>query len=120
MARLTDPAILDRYKQALADWRVTGAIIVDEKQALDGLKTYLEGVTQRDFKEALYRFVFDEDGEIKQVKEVRDWWPCNQWDYHYDLCPTINGVKIYVETRLAPRDPRPGDEPQIIVVNIHP
>ena len=49
-----------------------------------------------------YRFVCEDNGEIDQVKETRNWEPCNRWEYHYDLRPTINGVKVYVETRLHP------------------
>src|SRR5436309_10395245 len=102
MATLTDLAVLARYKLALADWKVEGAIEL-EKDAPEGLRTTLEGVTVASFKEALYRFVCEDNGEIDQVKETRNWEPCNRWEYHYDLRPTINGVKVYVETRLHPQ-----------------
>ena len=117
MARLTDPEVLARYKQALADWNFEGSIIFEGKQALDGLRTILEE-DRRGFKEKLYTFVFQENGEIDQVKEDRERWR-NIWEYHYDLRPTINGVKVYVETRLSPEDFSSRDDPVIIVVNIH-
>src|SRR5437773_1967909 len=81
MATLTDLAVLARYKQALADWKVEGAIEL-EKDAPEGLRTTLEGVTVASFKEALYRFVCEDNGEIDQVKETRNWEPCNRWEYH--------------------------------------
>ena len=56
MARLTDPDILARYKQALAEWQVTGYVELNDR-ANEGLRTTLEGVTQKYLKEALYRFV---------------------------------------------------------------
>jgi len=118
MARLTDPELLARYKQALADWKLAEAIRFDGR-AVDGLKTTLEGVSQRVFKEMLYRFVFQENGEIDQVKEGREQWR-KDWEYHYDLRPRINGVKVYVETRLHPEDFSSRDDPVIYVVQIKP
>lgn len=118
MARLTDPEILARYEQALADWKVEGAIVL-EGRAPDGLRTTLEGVTEKYFKEALYRFVCEEDGEIDQVKEEREPWR-ERWEWHYDLRPTINGVKLYVETRLFPESFSSRDEPIIHIVQIKP
>jgi hypothetical protein len=118
MARLTDLAVLARYKQALADWKVEGAIEL-EGRAAEGLRTTVEGVTVRYFKEALYRYVCEEDGEIDQVKEERDPWR-KFWEWHYDLRLTINGVKLYVETRLYPESFSSDKEPTIRVVQIKP
>ncbi len=82
MARLTDSEILAKYKQALAEWAISGAVELDgrapERSSIDAL----EGVTVNDFKEALYRFVCIDGGEIDQIKEERDPW-CKQWEYHY-------------------------------------
>jgi hypothetical protein len=119
MARLTDPEMLARYKGALSEWKVKGAIEL-EKDAPEGLRTTLEGVTVESFKEALYHFVCQENGEIDQVKETRNWEPCNRWEYHYDLRPTINGVKVYVETRLYPESFSSREEPEIHIVHIKP
>ena len=53
MARLTDPNELARYKQALAEWNVEGAIVLMGRDP-DGLRTTLEGMAEKAFKEALY------------------------------------------------------------------
>jgi hypothetical protein len=72
-------------------------------------------VTEKHFKETLYRFVCEEDGEIDQVKEERERWR-ELWEWHYDLRPTINGIKLYVETRLFPESFSSREEPIIHVV----
>jgi hypothetical protein len=118
MARLTDPDILARYKQALSEWEITGAIELVGR-AHEGLRTTLEGVTAQYFKEALYRFVCLENGEIDQVKEEREPWR-EHWEWHFDLRPTINGVKLYVETRLYPESFSSRKDPMIQVVQIKP
>ncbi len=118
MARLADPDILARYKQALADWTVSGAIELDGR-APEGLRTILEGVTENYFKKTLFRFVCEEDGEIDQVKEEREPWR-KYWEWHYDLRLTILGVKLYVETRLDPESFSSHKDPVIRVVQIKP
>jgi len=118
MARLTDPDILARYKQALAEWGVEGAIELIGR-ASEGLRASLEGVTVKDFKEALYRFVWKENGEIDQVKEEREQWR-NHWEWHFDLRLTITGVKLYVETRLHPESFSSHKDPIIYIVQIKP
>src|SRR5882672_1906698 len=91
--------------------------IVLKKDAYEGLRTTLEGVTLEYFKEALYRFVCENDGEIDQVNEERHTWK-DLWEWHFDLRPTIDGVKLYVETRLHPESFSSRDEPEIHVVHI--
>jgi hypothetical protein len=118
MARLTEPDILARYKQAVSEWQVDGAIVL-KGHAPEGLKTTLEGITERYFKECLFRYVCQENGEIDQVKEAREPWR-EHWEFHYDLRPTINGVKLYVETRLHPESFSSREEPIIFVVQIKP
>ncbi len=118
MARLTDPDILARYTQALTEWKVEGAIEL-EGRAAEGLRTTLEGVTVRHFKERLHHYVCVEGGEIDQVREERQLWR-GKWEWHFDLRPTINGVKLYVETRLFPESFSSKDEPIIYVVQIKP
>lgn len=118
MVRLTDPDILARYHQALTEWAIGGVIELIGR-AHEGLRTTLEGVTVQGFKEALYRFVCEETGEIDQVKEEREPWR-NHWEWHYDLRPIINGIKLYVETRLDPESFRSDKEPVIRVVQIKP
>ena len=63
MARLTDPDILARYKQALSEWKVVGYIEL-KKDAYEGLRTTLGGLPEKEFKEALCRFVCEENGEV--------------------------------------------------------
>ena len=116
MARLTDPEILARYNQALKDWDVTGTVELIGR-AHDGLRTTLEGVREIEFKEALYCFVYEENGKIDQVKEERESWR-NDWEWHFDLRPTINGKKIYVETRLFPESFSSRAEPILYIVQI--
>lgn len=118
MARLTDPDTLSRYKQALTEWNVDGAIELVGR-AHEGLRMTVEGVTVKYFKEALYRYVCETNGEIDQVKEQREPW-CKNWEWHYDLRPTINGVQLYVETRLFPESFSKRTEPIIYVVQIKP
>ena len=118
MARLTDPGTLARYHQALADWAVEGAVVL-KGRAPDGMRTTLEGVTEKAFKEALYRYVCEEGGAIDQVKEEREPWR-DHWEWHYDLRPTIQGVKLYVETRLYPESFSSHLDPIIQIVQIKP
>ncbi len=118
MARLTDPDILARYTHALTEWALGGAIELLGR-AFKGLRTTLPGVTDSCFKEALYQYVCLENGEIDQVKEEREPWR-NNWEWHYDLRPTINGLKIYVETRLSPESFSNREDPKILVVQIKP
>lgn len=118
MARLTDPEILTWYLQALSEWQVEGAIELDGR-APEGLRATLEGVTVKFFKECLYRFVAEENGEIDQVKEEREPWR-DFWEWHFDLRPTINGIKLYVETRLDPESFSRSRDPVIRVVQVKP
>ncbi|MCI0463000.1 MAG: hypothetical protein L0Z62_39135 [Gemmataceae bacterium] len=117
MARLTDLDILARYQQALSEWTIGAIELIG--RAYEGLRTTLEGVTEDHFKEALYCFVCEENGAIDQVKEERDPWR-EQWEWHYDLRLTVNGVKVYVETRLFPESFSSRQEPIIYVVQIKP
>ena len=118
MARLTDPDTLARYRQALADWNLEGAIEFIGRANV-GLRTTLDGMTEKYFKEAIFRFICEENGEIDQVKEEREPWR-NHWEWHYDLRPTINGVRLYVETRLEPESFGSCQDPKIKVVQIKP
>ncbi|HEY7159217.1 MAG TPA: hypothetical protein VH575_35060 [Gemmataceae bacterium] len=121
MARLTDPEILARYLKALTEWQIAGTVefVGRAHEELQGLRTMLSGLKVNEFKEILYRFVCEEDGEIDQVKEKRERWR-DHWEWHYDLRPTINGVKLYVETRLFPESFSSREEPIIYIVRIKP
>src|SRR5438128_1199132 len=118
MARLTDPDILAQFHRALSEWKVAGYVELIGR-APEGLRTTLEGVTVPFFKECLYRHVCEQGGEIDQVKEERETYR-GQWEFHYDLRPTINGLKLYVETRLFPESLTRRAEPIIYIVQIKP
>ncbi len=118
MPRLTDPVLLARYTEALSAWKVEGYIVL-KKDAYEGLRTTLPGLAEKEFKEALFRFVCEEDGEIDQVKEGRHRWK-ELWEWHFDLRPTIDGIRLYVETRLYPESFSSREEPEIHVVHIKP
>ena len=118
MPRLTDPEILERYTSALTEWQIAGAIELVGR-AHQELRETLEGVTEKGFKEALAHFVLVEKGAIDQVKEEREGWR-GTWEYHYDLRPTIHGVRLYVETRLYPESFSSSQDPMIQVVRVKP
>jgi hypothetical protein len=114
---LNDPEILARYKHALANWRVTG-YVEPIGLANEWLRREVDNITRDGFLQLLHDHVFQGQGEIDQVPETRERWR-DQWGYHYDLRPVINGVKLYVETRLVPESLASRDEPMIYIVNIH-
>jgi hypothetical protein len=118
MARLTDSEVLERFRQALADWKFEGAVQL-QGRAKEGLRLTLEGVTEKHFKEALFRYVCEGNGEVDQVREQREPWR-DFWEWHYDLRPTINGVKLYVETRLDPESFCSDKDPSVIIVQVKP
>lgn len=118
MATLTDPEVLACYVNALSNWRYEGFVeFLDD--ASKGLRKYLPGHTQRGFKALLHEFVVLKHGEIDQVVEERENWK-HKWAHHYDVRPVINGIRIYVETRLSYSDPADPDDPIIYLVNIKP
>jgi hypothetical protein len=57
-------------------------------------------------------------GEIDEVTEKRSEWR-DLHEFHHDLRFEIQGVSVYIETRLIYRLPVVDDESSIIVVNIH-
>ena len=118
MARLTDPEILNCYHNALKNWRYTD-FIQFKKGAAQWLRRELGGFTLQHFAELLHDYVVLDGGEIDQVAETREPWR-DQFSHHYDLRPVVNGVKLYVETRLIYSNAKDPDDPVIYVVNIHP
>ena len=84
------------------------------KDAAEGMKKHLAGYTLKEFKEQLYQFVIAEKGKIDQVVENRENWR-DKWSHHYDLRPVVDGVKIYVETRLRYKNPSDPDDPVIFL-----
>jgi len=116
MAKLTDPEIERCYQNALRNWKFSGFVIYD-KDADSWVRENLEGVTFQRLSELLFEFVVNQGGEIDQVVEQRFNW-VGEWSHHYDLRPIINGIALYVETRLRYRDPDDPDDPIIHVVNV--
>ena len=114
MARLTDPEILTCYRNALANWRYDG-FVEFLPRAAEWLAREL-GEKPRDFARRLQVYV-TAGGEIDQVVETRPEW--NTWSCHYDMRLMVNGLLVYVETRLKYKDPADPDDPVIFVVNIH-
>lgn len=117
MAKLTDPEVLACYRNALCNWQYEGYVVF-MKDAANGLRLHLSNYTQKGFKQFLHEFVVVDGGKIDQVVETRENWK-DLWDHHYDLRPVIDGVKIYVETRLKYTKPSDPDDPVIYIVNIH-
>ena len=60
---------------------------------------FLPEMTAREIKYELYRHACIPNSEIKKVDEKREPYR-DQWDFHYDLWPTINGRVYYFDTRL--------------------
>jgi hypothetical protein len=118
MGKLTDPEILACYRNALANWRYDGYIVLTPP-AEECLRRHLPGYAPRAFGELLFRFVIQENGDIDQVVEAREEWR-DQWSHHYDDRPIVGGFKLYVETRLRYNNVSDPDDPFIVVVNLHP
>jgi hypothetical protein len=118
MVTLTDPEVLTCYYNALRNWHFEGYVVF-MKDAAEGLRKHLDGYTQKGFKALLHKFVVIDGSEIDQVVEGRENWR-DEWSHHYDLRLEINGVRIYVETRLSYTDPSDPDDPVIYLANIKP
>jgi hypothetical protein len=115
VSRLTDPDRLAAYLDALANWAVEGCINFDELSE-EGAK-YLRtlGVKQRELKQLMHDYV-EAGGEIDEVREKN---PDYEFEFHHDLRFTINGISVYIETRLKYRLPFETLESTILVVNVH-
>jgi hypothetical protein len=118
MSKLTDPAVINCYLDALSNYKYEGYVVFTET-AWNWVRREMPGWTQRRFAEMLFRHVGG-GGEIDQVKETREPWT-DFFAYHYDLRLIIPGRprRLYIETRMVPELPRDRDDPYIHVVNIH-
>ena len=114
MARLTDPRLLGAYRNALGNWSVTNYVIWTEL-AQAWVRRELE-LTTGEVARLMHEYLCC-GGEIDRVKEIRPEW--SNFDFHYDLRMTIEGRRVYVETRLFYEDLNDPDDPYIHVVNIH-
>ena len=118
MPRLTDPDRLVAYRDALKNWSVSQYIQFDlTEQAHRFLRSELNDITLRDIGRLMYEHV-ESGGEIDEAQETRPGW-FDQWEFHWDLRLTIDGVPVYIETRLNYRLPVVPDDSWILVVNIH-
>jgi hypothetical protein len=115
MTRLTDPTLLNAYKNALANYRFEGFIQWTEI-AKDWVSKNLEGCTLRVLAEQMHLYVAG-GGEIDQQKERRPEW--SHYGFHYDLRFEFAGLNLYIETRLHFENPSDPDDPTLTVVNIH-
>jgi hypothetical protein len=118
MARLTDPERLEAYRDALKNWRFEGYIeLAMPDQSYDWMREKLGNIRVQELFRLMHEYV-ETGGEIDEVRETRPEW-ASDYEYHYDLRFTVQGVPVYVETRLRYRPPFVSDEPTIIMVNVH-
>ena len=115
LGKLTDPERLACYKNALANWRYEGYIVLTAL-SLEWLRRELKGVSSATFKRMLFEHV-QAGGEIDEVAESRPEWL--EFSHHYDLRLRILDRLVHVETRLIYRNPKNPDDPYIHVVSVH-
>ncbi len=77
---------------------------------------FLPEMTVKEIKQELYKYACQPGAKIKRVDEDRPNYR-DQWDYHYDLWPTINGQVYYFETRLDLSNP---EQPIIRIMRFKP
>jgi hypothetical protein len=118
VAKLVDPTRLAAYNDALANWRFEDYIKFSlTEQSYAWVRRELDGITLTRIKELMHEYVAN-GGEIDEQRETREPW-VREHHFHHDLRFTIEGVPVYIETRLHLRLPFVPDEPWIEVVNIH-
>lgn len=113
---LNDPVRRRAYLDALGNWNCTGFIRFAERSH-QWIRENIGNVTDKEIGRLMYEYVAA-GGEIDEVVEQRPGWR-DQHEFHHDLRFEINGVRVYVETRLMYRSPVLADESSIVVVNIH-
>jgi hypothetical protein len=111
MARLTDLALLELFREALSEWPVTG-YVVWKRRAAEWLRANLAGQTQKSVTKLMYDHLLA-GGEIDQVREQYGEY-ADRRPYHYDFRFEIDGRRIYIETVLD--STRTG--PTVTVVNM--
>jgi hypothetical protein len=115
MPPLTDPEQAACFKNALANWRYEGYILLTDV-AYEWMKLNLKGFSVRTLGRNMHEYV-SAGGIIDRQKETRPEWDLH--DYHYDLRIPIEGRMVYIETRLVYDEPSDPDDPIIQVVNLH-
>lgn len=114
---LTDPTRLAAYRDALANWNVTGFIEFElTEEAQRWVRRELDGMELKEIGRLMFEHVLA-GGKIDEVKETRPEWADHE--FHHDLRFEIQDKAVYVETRLFFREPLKVDESWILVVNIH-
>jgi hypothetical protein len=117
MARLTDPERLRAYQNALGNWAFTGYVRFRlTEQCRRWIRETL-GIRVNDIGRLMYEYVAA-GGEIDEVRESRPEWS-GEHEFHYDIRFSIEGVPVYIETRLHEHKPFEPDRPWIQVVNVH-
>ncbi len=120
MARLTDPDRLAAYLDALGNWNVEGYVRFElNEPSHRWIERNLGSLQYRDIKQLMHDYVVIKGGEIDEVAEKPDWVERYGYEFHHDLRFTIQGVPVFIETRLKYRPPFTADEPEIIVVSVH-
>lgn len=117
MAPLTDPERRQAYEDALGNWAFAGYV---EFKLTEQCRSWIRqalGISVNDLSRLMHEYV-DAGGEIDEVRETRPEWS-SAHEFHYDLRLTIEGVSVYVETRLHDCQPFSPDRPWIQVVNVH-
>src|SRR5437899_1289082 len=109
MPPLTDVALLKCFRNALANWRYEGFLVLTDV-AQHWLKFELPGITVRDLGRHLYQFIAA-GGIIDQQKETRPEW--STYDFHFDFRIPLKSRLLYIETRLACDHPDDPDDPVI-------
>lgn len=117
MPPLIDPERLAAYRDALANWSVRGYIHFELSEEAKRWARSALNAPFRDIGRMMHEHVLA-GGEIDEVREMRPGW-MEHWEFHWDLRLQIEGVRVYIETRLNYRVPVVGDESWILVVNIH-
>jgi len=115
---LTDSDRRRAFLDALRNWECTGYITFElTEQAGRWVRKTFENTTLKEISRQMHLYV-EGGGEIDEVVEQRTEWR-DLYEYHHDLRFEIQGVRVYIETRLFFKLPIVDDESSIIVVNIH-
>jgi len=117
MAPLTDPERLEAYKNALDNWRFEDYVRFNLTEQSRRWVRQTLGIRVNDFARLMHEYV-NAGGEVDEVRETRPAWS-GEYEFHYDLRFAIEGVRVYIETRLHDYRPFVPDRPWIEVVNVH-
>lgn len=115
---LTDPIRLEAYKDALSNWNYELYIKFElTEESYQWVRRELDDMPVKEIGRLMYEHVKD-GGQIDEQLETRPGWR-DDYEFHHDLRFTIQGKRVYIETRLNYREPLKPDESWILVVNIH-